>query len=889
MRKKPQEFGFGVRDVQASPVDTFSPEVVQNPQASKASGYAAGMVQLSQTLAGMARQNKQYDDKTLEPLAQAVYELREQGKTDTQIEKEVSESGLTTARVIKRVRKHGGFDAFTDPAFRLTYAELEGAGAATAVETSMSALDGTIEKMMTGLKITDDPEVAVAEARAVLEEVAAEGGKGLDPFGFSVYQKRVSKSIDRRVAQATAKAQRTQELHAASLVVDDAQGVLDTWFSGGMDGDEMERDMVAMWKSRLDSLNPLDAPRAVQSVLSAADSYLDLAEVQGFLNPNVEQHAAEIDELLTALEGSLPDTLLQENPDILTDIRKIRKAHTRTPEQQEAFRQSRETRFALKPFEIANLSDRLFDEFGQDGSGNPPDQSAENYEKAAGVVTDLIKDFPNMTPEEQKVLANRMGLQHVVQVEQALAGIKSDYEARENFEVSAARADMREQHYLDDRSKRLRNEEERKVAEAQDKLTKQIVAEMSDAPDRDGIGAVYNKWKASIDTLPAQARIQIRQSMRNMAQMPHIRKALSDRMVGPMETAVAEYESQWLQENSEGKLVSPMSGFDSARLRQIAGEVKGELIGNLVGQPGIVETLSEDPDALNKRMAEEFPARLREALANERLYGMGSPVPPLDTILKKHNPVGLMYDTGAVNSENIGLYARDFAETHPLLENNTVGKVRVAKAYAQAYNTLGRAPELPDTAAVDVFGTERASRDAFKSLNKFRKETKELVDLYNSADLGEKMAAMEAFQEISWDSGQVPMSNPDLYAERYARIVEGLAAGEGAQKNELVTHFESLREMADNLTIQTNGKEEAMRISFFEFQPGQIFDGIVDSNQRINPRFSKTFGNVRVDRKTVVDAVRRHLRTNAGIANPSNSLVQEFILRSAYKYQTIDN
>ena len=63
MRKKPQEFGFGVRDVQASPVDTFSPEVVQKPQASKASGYAAGMAQLSQPPAGMARQDKQYADK----------------------------------------------------------------------------------------------------------------------------------------------------------------------------------------------------------------------------------------------------------------------------------------------------------------------------------------------------------------------------------------------------------------------------------------------------------------------------------------------------------------------------------------------------------------------------------------------------------------------------------------------------------------------------------------------------------------------------------------------------------------------------------------------------------------------------------------------------------
>lgn len=886
MRKKPQEFGFGVRDVQASTVDTFSPEVVMQPTPSRGAATGAALSSLSQTLAGVAQQNKQFDDKTLEPLAQAVYSMRAEGKTDTQIEKEVSESGLTSARVIKKVRKHGGFDALTDPAFRLTYAELEGIGAATAAETSMSALDGTIEKMLTGLKITDDPEAVVADARALLEEVALDGGKDLDPFGFAAYQNRVNKSINRRVDQAYAKAQRTQELHAASLVVDEAQGLMDTWFNGGTDGDEFSSGMVGMWKNRLESLNPLDAPRTVQSVFQAADSYLDLAESQGFLNPDVPQHAAEIDELLTAIEESLPDTLVQENPDLLTDLRKIRRNHTRTPEQQEAFRERRENKFALKPFEVANLADRLFDEFGADGSGNPPTASADNYEKAVTVVTNLIKDFPDMTPEEQKALANQMGLQHVAQVEQALAGIKGDYEAREGYERSAARTERLDQWAKDDRSTRLKDAESRKLEAAQAKQTETIVAEMSDAPDREGIGAVYNKYKAVIDTLPPTQQVQIRQAMRNMAQMPGIRKALSDRMVAPMGTAVAEYEAQWLQENSEGKLVSPMNDFDRARLDQIAGEVKAELIGDLVSQPGIVDTLSADPDALNQRMATEFPARLSEALAEERLYGMGAPVPPLDTILKKHNPVGLMHDTGAVNAENIGLYARDFAETHPLLENNTVGKVRVSRAYTQAYHAMGRAPELPDTTAVDVFGTERASRDAFKDLNKFRKDTKELVDLYSSADLGEKMAAMEAFQELSWDSGQVPMSNPDLYAERYARIVEGLQAGEGAQKNELVAHYEALREMADNITISTNGKEEAMRISFFEFQPGQIFDGIVDSNQRINPRFSKTFGNVRVDRKMVTDVVRRHLRENAGFANPSDALIQEFILRSAHKYQT---
>ena len=63
MRKQPQEFGFGVRGVQASPVDTFSPEVVQKPRAARGQAVSQGLSNLSQTLAGMAQQNRKYDDK----------------------------------------------------------------------------------------------------------------------------------------------------------------------------------------------------------------------------------------------------------------------------------------------------------------------------------------------------------------------------------------------------------------------------------------------------------------------------------------------------------------------------------------------------------------------------------------------------------------------------------------------------------------------------------------------------------------------------------------------------------------------------------------------------------------------------------------------------------
>ena len=58
--------------------------------------------------------------------------------------------------------------------------------------------------------------------------------------------------------------------------------------------------------------------------------------------------------------------------------------------------------------------------------------------------------------------------------------------------------------------------------------------------------------------------------------------------------------------------------------------------------------------------------------------------------------------------------------------------------------------------------------------------------------------------------------------------------------------------------------------------------------QQINPDFKRVFegpdGPVTYTRETVYNEVRAHLHRNAGMANPSEALVREFIIRQAYQH-----
>lgn len=328
MRKKPQEFGLGVREVQAAAVDTFSPEAVMQPRAARGGAVGAGLQQLSQTLAGMAQQNKEFDDKTLRPLAQAVHTLRQQNPkiTDAELEQAVSESGLTSSRVLKKIRKAGGFDAYTAPEFRILYDELQGVSAFEDARIGLDSMDQAAQNLAAGYGysqgpdgtlVPDDFEVLQAELTAMYQEAHASYRKGLKgPLQTGVYDSRIDAEVAKHVEKALSVGRRAQEVdYQNRLVAELASPVRD--LLDGTDGNPAAAGVriAGSLKMHMNNVPPLDRPKVLTAWLGNLDAQLDLFQAKSPIHENQGDYE-DVFEAVEAALDSIPEDVLAAAPEV---------------------------------------------------------------------------------------------------------------------------------------------------------------------------------------------------------------------------------------------------------------------------------------------------------------------------------------------------------------------------------------------------------------------------------------------------------------------------------------------------------------------------------------------------------------------------------------------
>ena len=326
MRKKPQEFGFGVRDVQASPVDTFSPEVVMQPTPSRGAATGAALSSLSQTLAGVAQQNKELDDKTLKPLVHAVHAMRKENPaiTDAEISQKVSESGLTTSRVLGKIRKAGGFDAFTSLEFRILYDELQGTSAFEDARVSLDSVDQAAQNLAAGYGykqapdgtlIPDDIDTLRADLHALYSEAHKGNRSGLKgPLQTGVYDDRISNEIDRHVEKALAVGRRSQEIDYQNRLVSE----LGNPVRGILDGSEKSPESAAIGvaeslKMHMANVPVPDREKVLTAWLGNVDAQLDAFAAN---NPP-HKHQEDFRDVFQAVEAaldSIPAQVLAASP-----------------------------------------------------------------------------------------------------------------------------------------------------------------------------------------------------------------------------------------------------------------------------------------------------------------------------------------------------------------------------------------------------------------------------------------------------------------------------------------------------------------------------------------------------------------------------------------------
>ena len=878
MRKKPQEFGFGVRDVQATPVDTFSPEVVMRPTPSRGAATGAALSSLSQTLAGVAQQNKQFDDKTLEPLAQAVYAMRADGKSEAQIQKEVAESGITTSRVLKRIRKHGGFDAFTDPAFRLSYDELEGVGRAQDAETSMAAFDATAENMLAGIGIEDDRDAVVAEVEAAYREILRGASDGLSPFALSAFTPRTERSLTNRMNQAYGKAQRVQEQHAASLVVAEFQGGFDQFLNGQLDGGELGSFLEGVWKTRKDALSPLDLPRMSQSSIEAARAYLDSAK--DILNKNDPEDAADIDEFLTAFEDSFPADVLEDFPDIGTSLRELRADFTLTKTEARAFRERDKNSEVMSGAETAVAAWTNGERFGAvRGDSDSMDAAARN-------AMSLFHQVDDMGLQERRELSNELGLTDPSQLKTALLGFSEIYETRgsrarqkRQQQISFERASTLFEQGQERQASTLRVQEETKAATG-------IISRLNMAEGLTQLDDEFSASQGELLNLPEELQDQVFTTYRNLKANPQGRKQvlqIGAPVGAELVAKILERDRSVVAGDDGPVFASNVSDARALSLRNLVDRELQLLASEILSDEKFAENVM-DPTIYSDRIAAELEPRVEEALLQREMYGTGG-LPAVDDITGVPRPVGWVVDGGSVSRENITATSSALAaEAFP---DSSGMQKRYGNGVKEAYETRDNLRGLPGFTAEGLTGSlGREGRDA---LNSYIESTEALVSLYQGTP-EESQAAIDAWRLISRDSGMLSMLRNEMVGalDTVIQNLEGVSGeAESLYRKDAVEHLKTLREMSARVSTRTSGKEEAMSIKFQEFQPGGAFSGILTDQQQINPDFKRVFegpdGPVTYTRETVYTEVREHLRRNAGMDNPTDAFIREFIIRQAYQ------
>ena len=882
MRKQPQEFGFGVRGVQASPVDTFSPEVVQKPRAARGQAVSQGLSNLSQTLAGMAQQNRKYDDSTLQPLANAVYTMREEGKSDAQIEKAVSTQGLTSARVLSRIRKGGGFDAFTDPAFRITYDELQGIGKVEDAVIAMAEVDQVARNLAAGLGIDDDPEEMMAQVEALYNEAISGVKKGLSPFALAAFNGKVNPMLTDRSLKAIQAGRRAQEVDYANLTATDVLNSVDGFIGGLTNGFEMNRELVSTFKQKLGNVAPQDVPAFLSTVISGLEARLEVAASSNMIP---EEHQDDIEELFEAFEDAIPEDVLDANPEAQTQLNGVKAKYYRTEEDLENYRARGERRNSLSSAEINNIAVAQLSAVHEGDFGAYNDlgkvEEALNYTRA---LQSRLQDMP---AEDRATLAERLRVPED-QLDEVVGQLSNDY-ARRSSEIrgeerSSLLFDQSQQDRLSQLDERARRQADKDSAEARSVYSGQIRSAgiQGRRASLEGIAQAIRGDGTLTDTdreLLLQEFDLIKSDPGALQQIKQLAQPSTQAAVQALVGAQEE--------------TPPDSAISDLQIA-LAAEAEDIALAMLT-EPGMREKLAAgETAAIQKELNDRVRARAEEFALDTFIKDPTNDA--LDAIsirgLVSQSAAGLNFEGVPLTNEN----AREGAQV--ILQDSLLNPTTQPKEYARLVNETVEGYKAVNNLGSDWLMAGLTRHDEFKGrltdeADDFMRGLEGLVDQAQDPDHAVSSSAKKAIRSIILDMGIVPMQAEGSVLESIRAIAgvapeEVIEEGDYYQKEAIkfAEFFNRLQESSD-FTLRFNSYEEALRYRAAEFQTNGIFHGMYDSNTG-DLDTSKTFTSVdakgnetTLDFKDVVKITRDFLSTNIRGFNPSNQQVLDFIYRQS--------
>lgn len=842
MRKKPQEFGMGVRDVQASPVDTFSPEVVMQPTPSRGAATGAALSSLSQTLAGMAQQNKQFDDKTLNPLAHAVHAMRKENPaiTDEEISQKVAESGLTTSRVINKIRKAGGFDAFTSPEFRILYDELQGTSAFESARVSLDSVDQPAHNLAAGYGykqapdgtlIPDDIDTLRAELYALYSEAHKGNRSGLKgPLQTGVYDERISKEIDRHVEKALAVGRRSQEIDYQNRLVSE----LGNPVRGVLDGSEKSPESAAIGvagtlKMHMANVPKPDREKVLTAWLGNVDAQLDAFAANNPPHKHQEDFRDVFQVVEAALE-SIPAQVLAASPATDRKLDEVRAKYlmdSNTIERLEARDQS------INASPPAATMTRALGLIGSVDNWKNTDTVRAALEEAQNVQVELF----NASDEKRAAVAEKYGVD-VSEVDEVAQRMTHAYQSRlDKLEGDAERGEDRdwkitsrdwtlEQRTQSEKEYQKKNLKEASEAKASD-YTTMIVSATSDrsADELDRILMTV----ADDETLRPEDRNGLISRITIAKEMDPVMGLLKQPGAMAVQTVVAGLLK-------EGE--TPPSQEAAGQLQSKVGTLAENITNQMLGEPRWFEALKagnvqEFSEEMGKRLKTSAESYVYDTLATS----------PQETLLDAvdmpgRGAAGLLTTAGdaALTTDNVGSNvgallkdARTRTEStmpaYERLASTAVTSFKAVQTIAPADVSSGFLYQNPLTGAASLSPGGYQFQRALKAHLELTEEGGALAE-----------DSRDSLRRVLLDSGLISLANPrglmlgglrpiiDAGAEKSGVIPERQKA-----EREFFELLDSAQEQLDS-PLFFQSLDEAMQFRPREFQQGGTFFGLYNSD-----------------------------------------------------------
>ena len=894
MRQKPKEFGLGVRQVQAAPVDTFSPEVVMKPQAARGGAVGAGLQQLSQTLAGMGQQNRQFDDKTLEPLAQAVHAMKQDGKSDADITREVSAAGLTTGRVLNRIRKAGGYDAFSDLAFRVTYDELEADSSFQSAQSSLNVLDKAARNLAAGHGLGDDPAELRAELFALYGEGVSDHRSGLSPLSSPKFDKLMNAEVARRVDKAFAAGQRTQEVDIANKVATSLSIPLDQHISGVLDGAELTTGIEEVFKGPFSQVSPQDVPAFLATTVDILGSRLDVAVASGALEVHASQE--DIEEIFTAFEEGMPEDVLDANPDALNRLRKLQAKYTRNDRQIRQYREAGGD--ALPPSMAESIALRELKKYGG-GDMAAAWSSEETVRDAASYVMDIQARLGGMPEEQRKAVAERLGVDDS-QIGSALSQLRKLYTNRADeikrtgvSDLNQSYAESQRELAAEDRSelKEHRSEAKRdKVSSGSREAHHALIALASGDPAK--LATLGNQ--IALDSSLTENDRTILQANIGMERdkAPLMRKAYT--LTTPAVESVAQsmMEGGLVGINEDAEITAESAGRFQSRVQLVADDVARELMQDPdiladleAGRTGtfLSELRARLPEATKALVFDEYGTGDNSGLSAVNIRPLVTTTVAGLTDLAKQPlvPSTMMDSIGSV------LEGADLSpETDPKEYSALVSAT--SRGFKGTYD-LGAA-----WLTQPVTVTKETGPVFSKDSKRFMDAVEPLLEQAKSDDIRVSQSAQTALRTLMLNSGSVPMS-----AEGVFEFIQGelLGPSEGTEIGRTWSpRIKSLairaRSMTDELIeyaefdLEFTSWEEASRYRAPEFNTDGVFGGLYNSTTgdlNTGKKFTVLKGGVEteIDFSEVVNITQKFLGDRIRGFTPSRAQTLDWIYRQS--------